>query len=111
PKQALGIVVQFAQTSGNSDSRDWTPPATVENPPPPVAVLGLRMRVSSVERAAVQWGEILQGQGVEKNGQLIYRWPRSPMILRVDVDPSAAEGPIAIEIATGRPLDLPGGPV
>ena len=63
PKQALGIVVQLAQTSGGTDEHRWTPRATVANPPAPVSVLGLRMRVSDADRARVQWEEILHGQG------------------------------------------------
>jgi catechol 2,3-dioxygenase-like lactoylglutathione lyase family enzyme len=60
PKQALGIVVQFAQTSGASDPTRWTPPATIDT---------------------------------------------------IDVDPTGGEGPVAIELTTKRPLELPDGPV
>ena len=120
PKQALGIVVQFAQTSGGTDEHRWTPPATVANPPAPVSVLGLRMRVSDADRARVQWEEILHGQcdqgrldmdvgGVSPS--IVFRWPDSPMVLTIDVDPSGAEGPVAIELAATRPVALPAGPV
>jgi hypothetical protein len=112
PKQALGIVVQFAQTSGGSDPMDWTPPASVAHPPPPVSVIGLRMRVSDPERARLQWEEILQGTCATRSAtRLVYRWPDSPMVLRIDVDPSASEGPVAVELAATRHLDLPAGPV
>src|SRR5215468_6037388 len=43
PKQALGIVVQFAQPGPSDDSPSALPPA-VPSPPSPVAVLGLSMR-------------------------------------------------------------------
>ena len=112
PKQALGIVVQFAQTSGGSDPMDWTPPATAATPPPPVSVLGLRLRVSDPERARVQWEEILQGRGTSPApGRLVYRWPDSPMVLTIDVDPSESEGPVAVELAADRRLDVLSGPV
>ena len=112
PKQALGIVVQFAQTSGQSDPRAWTPPATVENPPAPVTVLGLRMRVSDPERARVQWEGILHGTCAARDQkQLLYCWPDSPMVLRIDIDPSGSEGPLFIELAAARPVTLPAGPV
>ena len=112
PKQALGIVVQFAQTSGGSDPMDWTPPATATTPPPPVSVLGLRMRVSDAERARVQWEEILQGRGTSSvPGRLVYRWPDSPMALTIDVDPSESEGPVAVELAADRRVEVPSGPV
>ena len=112
PKQALGIVVQLAETSGASAPRSWTPPATVAGPPPPVTVVGLRMRVSSLERARTQWEGILDGQAAEATAApLVYRWDGSPMVLRIEVDPSAAEGPIAVEVTASRPVELPAGPV
>jgi methylmalonyl-CoA/ethylmalonyl-CoA epimerase len=112
PKQALGIVVQFAQTSGQGEPRRWTPPATFDNPPAPVDVLGLRMRVSAAERARVQWEEILHGTCASRSeSRLVYGWPDSPMVLTIDVDPSGAEGPLFIEVAAARPVALPDGPV
>jgi catechol 2,3-dioxygenase-like lactoylglutathione lyase family enzyme len=112
PKQALGIVVQFAQTSGGTEPRRWKPPATVANPPAPVTVLGLRMRVSDADRARMQWEGILQGTPTAHgDSRLVYRWPDSPMTLTIDVDRSAAEGPVAIELATARRLVLPDRPV
>jgi methylmalonyl-CoA/ethylmalonyl-CoA epimerase len=112
PKQALGIVVQFAQTSGGSDPTRWTPPAIVTDPPPPVSVIGLRMRVSDPARARLQWEEILQGTCASRSASaLVYRWPASPMVLTIDVDPSASEGPVAVEIEARRRVPLPAGPV
>jgi catechol 2,3-dioxygenase-like lactoylglutathione lyase family enzyme len=123
PKRALGIVVQFAQTSGTSEPTRWTPPATIDDAPAPVTVLGLRMRVSDAERARVQWEEILHGTRARPTAQqldmdldgvspsIVYRWPDSPMVITIDLDPSGAEGPVAIELASTRALDLPVGPV
>jgi methylmalonyl-CoA/ethylmalonyl-CoA epimerase len=112
PKQALGIVVQFAETSGLDEPRSWTPPVIVTAPPPPVRVLGLCMRVSALDRAHLQWGEILQGTCAERSAErLVYRWPDSPMTITIDLDPTTAEGPVAIELAADRPLVLPAGAV
>jgi methylmalonyl-CoA/ethylmalonyl-CoA epimerase len=111
PKQALGIVVQFAETSGANEPTDWTPPATVANPPSPVTVVGLRMRVSDALRAREQWHGILQGSCAQDGARMVWRWPDSPMVLTVDVDPSASEGPVEIEVRSSRPLVLPAGPV
>jgi methylmalonyl-CoA/ethylmalonyl-CoA epimerase len=112
PKQALGIVVQFAQTSGEGEPRRWTPPATIDDPPPAVNVVGLRMRVSAADRARRQWEEILQGTcATRSDSRLVYCWPDSPMVLTVDVDPSGSEGPLFVEIAATRPVALPDGPV
>ena len=101
PKQALGIVVQLAE-SGSVPPRD--PPAVIQpGLRPPVSILGLRLRAHSRERAITQWGEVLQGQmGETPEGSLVFRWFDSPLRLVVDVDPTAPEGPTAIEIASAR---------
>jgi len=109
PKQALGIVVQFAQP-GPSDptTHPLTPPPAVASPPPPLTLLGLRMRCQSRERAVTQWGTVLQGEMAEgPRGDLLFRWPGSFMRLAVEIDPVQNEGPIAIELLSPRPLDLP----
>src|SRR5262249_14077797 len=71
PKQALGIVVQFAQPSGGLNGRRWRPPATVSHPPAPVTVVGLRLRVSDAARARGQWEGILRGTCEERDGSLV----------------------------------------
>ncbi len=113
PKESLGIVVQFAEAHRRppgTPSRPWSPPPGPANPPPPVTVLGLRMRASSPERAQRQWETVLQGQPSPGPNGVVYRWPGSPMRIAVEVDPAGPEGPIAIEVATPRPLNLPKGP-
>jgi methylmalonyl-CoA/ethylmalonyl-CoA epimerase len=110
PKQALGIVVQFAQP-GLSDGTAFTPPPGVSAPLPPVTVLGLRMRCQSRERAITQWSTVLQGTMTEgPQGSLVFRWPDSFMRLAVEIDPVQTEGPIAIELTSARRLALPAGP-
>jgi methylmalonyl-CoA/ethylmalonyl-CoA epimerase len=113
PRQALGIVVQFAETTwsgGDGDPAHWSPPPSPPDPPPPVAIVGLRLRSSSPERAQRQWAEILQGQCTEHEGELIYRWPGSPLRLAVAIDESREEGPLAIEYSSESPIALPDGP-
>jgi methylmalonyl-CoA/ethylmalonyl-CoA epimerase len=112
PKQALGIVVQFAQTTEGMGPSRWKPPATVANPPAPVTVVGLRMRASAAERAREQWEEILDGTCTSSDERtLVCRWPTSSMVLTIDVDPSGSEGPVTIELRSSRSLALPSGPV
>jgi catechol 2,3-dioxygenase-like lactoylglutathione lyase family enzyme len=112
PKQALGIVVQFAQTSSGTETSGWKSPATVENPPSPVTMVGLRMRVSAADRAREQWEGILQGTcAAGDDRRLVYRWRDSPMVLTIDVDPSGSEGPIAVELTSSRPVALSPGRV
>ncbi len=109
PKEALGIVVQFAQP-GPSDgtASPSTPPPAVASAPPPVTVLGLRMRCQSRERAVTQWGTVLQGEMAEgPRGDLLFRWPGSFMRLAVEIDPVQNEGPMAIELVSPRRLDVP----
>jgi methylmalonyl-CoA/ethylmalonyl-CoA epimerase len=109
PKQALGIVVQLAQPDGSAPPS--TPPPGVPVAPPPVTVLGLRMRCQSRERAIAQWSTVLRGTMTDgPHGSLVFRWPGSPMRLAVDIDPVQNEGPIAIELASPRRLTLPAVP-
>lgn len=112
PKQAMGIVVQLAESAprgGPSSLPPWTPPPAPADPPPPAEVLGLRLCARSRERARAQWEELLQGQGdVASDGSLVYRWPRSPLRLVVEIDPEAEEGPVAVEVRSDRDLPLPG---
>jgi catechol 2,3-dioxygenase-like lactoylglutathione lyase family enzyme len=110
PKEALGIVVQFAEAHGDDDDPGEPPPGA-PHAPPPVTVLGLRLRAHTRERADRQWIGILQGVAEESGrDQVTYRWPGSPMRLVVEVSPRGEERPLAIEIASARPLDLPVGP-
>jgi methylmalonyl-CoA/ethylmalonyl-CoA epimerase len=112
PKQALGIVVQFAQPGPSQGAAcPVTPPPGVSSPPPPVTVRGLRMRAQSRERAVTQWGTVLQGKMAEgPRGNLLFSWPGSFMRLAVEMDPVQDEGPIAIELSSRRRLALPEGP-
>lgn len=112
PKQALGIVVQFAQPGpADGTAQPMTPPPGVPSPPPPATLLGLRMRAQSRERAVTQWGTVLQGKMTDgPRGSLVFRWPGSFMRLAVEIDPVQNEGPIAIELTGPRPLTLPEGP-
>jgi len=108
PKQALGIVVQFAEARAGG-SRRWQPPPAPANPPPPASVVGLRMRAHARERADRQWLDVLEGERTgQADGTLIYRWPRSPMRIVVAIDPAADEGPVCIELASERALPLDG---
>jgi len=111
PKQALGIVVQFAHPRrGDGASRPFTPPPGAPAPPPPVTVLGLRMRCQSRERAVTQWKTVLQAEMTEgPGGSLHFRWPGSFMRLAVEIDPVQNEGPLAIELLSPRRLALPAG--
>ena len=112
PKQALGIVVQLGQSSAKAKPRPWVAPPGPANPPPPVTVLGLRMRAHSRERARVQWESVLEGEASPgPAGELVFRWPASPMRVVVEIDLAQDEGPISIELASRRAVSLPEGPL
>jgi 4-hydroxyphenylpyruvate dioxygenase-like putative hemolysin len=73
PRQAGGIVVQLAQSSGEEMPLRWEPPAPPD-PPPPVTLLGLRQSLRSRERADRQWREVLGGECAEdRDSTLTYR--------------------------------------
>jgi hypothetical protein len=112
PKQALGIVVQFAEsTGGEGPDPAWPPPPSAPDSPAPVTIVGLRLRAHSRERARRQWETVLEAHASEgPHGELIYRWPDSPMRLAVEIDPERDEGPVAIELASDRAIALPAGP-
>jgi methylmalonyl-CoA/ethylmalonyl-CoA epimerase len=103
PKQAMGIVVQLAQSSQREDRIVWQAPPGPAHPPPPVRLLGLRLRARDRARARVQWEGVLQGRCEESDAGLIYRWPPSPLRIAVEIDPEGKEGPVGIEYVGRRP--------
>jgi catechol 2,3-dioxygenase-like lactoylglutathione lyase family enzyme len=109
PKEAQGIVVQLAEARGH-DGRGpstWQAPPGLANLPPAVTLAGLRLRGRSRERAHTQWEIVLGGRRVEEpDARLVYRWSPSPMRIAVELDPLAAEGPVAIEVATNRTMSF-----
>ncbi len=107
PKEALGIVVQLAESRVPGVPRPWRPPAGPADPPPPVAIVGLRLTARAAERVEAQWGGVLEGAPTREDGALVYRWPGSPMRLAVEIAPGAEDGPLAIEYAAARRVDLP----
>lgn len=95
PKQAQGIVVQFAETSYATDPN--APKARAGA----VRLLGTRLRARSGERARALWERVLGGS-VEVEGPrggLRFTWPESPMGIRVEIDEHAEPGPVAVELS------------
>src|SRR5712691_1864721 len=79
PKQALGIVVQLAE-SRSAPPPDPPPsiPPGLPDPPPPVSIVGLRLRAHSRDRAVAQWREVFQGEvGKTPEDGLVFRWSGS----------------------------------
>jgi methylmalonyl-CoA/ethylmalonyl-CoA epimerase len=112
PKEALGIVVQIAQPGGRSGPRPWKVPAGPPAPPAPARVLGLRTRARSAERARVQWESALGGSVASAvAGELVFRWPGSPMRIVVEIASDGEEGPEAIELGPTPEVALPAGPI
>lgn len=108
PKEALGIVVQLGHSAVDGTLPPWTPPPSPAAAPPAARVLGLRLRARSAARARRQWETVLGGTAEPGAADLlVYRWPRSPLRLAVEIDPAAEEGPIGIELAGDRPVAIP----
>ena len=106
PKQALGIVVQLAEAGRPGPEGDPVelPPGRPDAPPS-VRIVALRMNAHSRARALTQWRDILMADVLDgPAGGLTFRWPDSPIRILVDVDPTAAEGPRAIELSSEREL-------
>ena len=112
PKEALGIVVQLGQSGGRYGRRPWEVPSGPAAPPPAVRVLGLRTRAWTADRARLQWERALGGTLIHAtDAALIFRWLPSPMRIVAEIAPDADEGPLAIDLAPGRDLGLPAGPL
>lgn len=106
--------MQFAEPGSPASGErppGWQAPPGPAHPPPPVTILGLRLRARSRERADTQWGAIIQGlHAADADGVLVYRWPSSFLRIAVEIDPDREEGPIAIDYASARGAVLPDGP-
>jgi methylmalonyl-CoA/ethylmalonyl-CoA epimerase len=111
PRQAQGIVVQFAEAGAESSEpppdESHRRPRASGHPVSPITVLGLRLSARSRERAHVQWGTIVQGaREHDRDGVLLYRWPGSFMYIAVEIDPVREEGPLWIEYSSPRAVPL-----
>lgn len=106
PRQAGGIVVQMAEADPNAADDNWKDIArfTSGEPRRRVALLGLKMVSRDAAASRKCWVDLL-GASVETAtdaGRRVdtYRWPASPLRLRVVVDDTAgAEGPLGLEFA------------
>jgi len=106
PKEALGIVVQLAESRVPEPPRPAFPaPPGPADAPAPVTILGLRTRAHTLARADMLWRAVLAG----RRSGAIYRWPGSAMRVAVGIDAAADEGPLAIEYAATRTVDWPAG--
>ncbi len=115
PKQAQGIVVQFAESHPEFEEGDWGDAVRPEFPPAPTApetvqVVGLLLSSRSEERALRQWQSLLGGELARERDRLVFRWRESPLRIAVRIAPDAEEGPLALELAAAHRLALPEGP-
>jgi methylmalonyl-CoA/ethylmalonyl-CoA epimerase len=104
PKQALGIVVQMVEQRPRPEGEDWPTPAPRQNA---ARVAALRLSARSESAARKQWSDLLGASAVSGDDELEFRWPDSPIALRVDLVPQGDEGPLWIELAAERDLALP----
>ena len=100
-------MVQLAESRGD----EYAVPRDAPDPEGALAIIGLRLRARSRERAHAQWALVLGGEeSADGASALAYRWPDSPLRLIVEIDPAGDEGPVAIECRSDRPLAVPAGP-
>lgn len=112
PKQAQGIVVQLAESNPELEDHSgpaWQPPPG-PTPAEPATLVGLRLAAASAADARRQWEETLGGACTEREHDLVFRWPDSPLAVLVVPSPRARPGPLWLEVAAPRPLALPEGP-
>jgi len=110
PKQAQGVVVQLAESHPELEPEEWSQPSFPPLPEPApqrADVLGVCLRATSGARARRQWQELLGGRCSSERNSLVFRWPDSPLAIRVAIDAAAPPGPLGIEIATPRALRFP----
>ena len=115
PKQAQGIVVQFAESHPELEDGDWGDAVRPEFPAiragrETVQVVGLLLSSRSEERALRQWQSLLGGALARERERLVFRWPESPLRIAVRIAPDAEEGPLALELAAAHRIALPEGP-
>jgi methylmalonyl-CoA/ethylmalonyl-CoA epimerase len=116
PKQAQGIVVQFAESNPRpADAEpwpgpEWPFPELPPERPDPARCVGIRLACKSLEAARMQWETLLGGTPTPEGEGVVYRWPESPLRIRVFPEPTRPEGPVALEFSADRALALPEGP-
>jgi hypothetical protein len=115
PKQAQGIVVQFAESHPELEEGDWGDAVRPKFPTTRTAletvqVVGLLLSSRSEERALRQWQSLLGGELARVRDRLVFRWPESPLRIAVRIAPDADEGPLALELAAAHRIALPEGP-
>ena len=113
PKEAQGIVVQIIESPDDPPRGHWRkPPPMPTDPPPPVRLLGLRLRARSAEAARRQWATLLGGDASVERGVHVFRWVQSPLRIAVEIAASGEEGPTGIEVVpSARALNGLGAPV
>lgn len=108
PKQAQGIVVQFAESPEGSEEARGTPPAQPEPAAEPAAIVGLRLAARDEAAARRQWGELIGGIEERDGDMLRFRWRGSPMTIAV-APGAGSDGPLGIEVAAPSSVELPAG--
>ncbi len=115
PKEALGIVVQFAESHPELEGErpQPTPPPGPERAAHTVRLVGLRMRAPELAPVVKQWEALLGGAREERiEGGIplhVFRWPDSPLRLAIEIGPGPAR-PLWVELAELGDVELPAAP-
>eukprot|EP01087_Luapelamoeba_hula_P015570 TRINITY_DN4669_c0_g1_i2.p1 TRINITY_DN4669_c0_g1~~TRINITY_DN4669_c0_g1_i2.p1 ORF type:complete len:282 (+),score=48.80 TRINITY_DN4669_c0_g1_i2:129-974(+) len=102
----LGVVVQIAQSFDPSTDVSYfsqyypDAPSIPTGKDNPFAILAIRTIAHSMDAAKKLWVELLEGTVMpHSDTEARFSWRNSPLQVHVTIDPSAPEGPTAIEIS------------
>lgn len=111
PRQALGLVVQFAEADPNIDSDTWVEFAPRSPDPgrtrPRAALRGLKLAVRDLDAAVRLWCEAACATSVRRyKDEAFFGWEDSPLNLHVVESHADSEGPLGLEVRLPEGLRL-----
>jgi len=105
PKQAMGIVVQFAQSAETLEDEVIN---LIRNTQQKTSLLGIRLKSKDKSESLLLWKELLCGNCSESNGVMSFSWPDSSMKILVDlnsdsntVDRVLLDSPLELNLSNG----------
>jgi len=101
PKDAQGIVVQFAESLEGQETWIDSPDTWVK---------GLRLKSTDSKKSELIFKQLLQGKLEKKRDNILeFSWPTSSMKIFVEVDPQGSDGVDKILLSTFLDVQLDGG--
>jgi len=108
PRQAGGIVVQFAEEHDDPEALDRSNlTGRRDRARLAVDLVGLRMAARKPASARALWEKLLKARCREQGDLLLFHWPESPLRIAVQIEPDAPEGAVAVEVSASHPIEIP----